>query len=351
MRTYTELCKLKTFKERFEYLRLDGNIGDETFGFERYLNQQFYRSAEWKKIRNEIIIRDYSERNGISLRGKYSFPIISHAIPGHFPFIIENEENRKCLERALNAAVLLSGFIERLGKKELGFGQKDVMPLLEYTSEDGYTFSEIGYPEAKEPNYSYPSTRKIRKKLPHHGVYECDIVYTPTPVPDDMEDISSPVSYAVTFMAADIADNGDYFYTDLFSGYELNSDDMLECVVNDFRENGFLPEEMRVIDKRTYYFLLDFCRKNDIKLTEVTEFEVFEEVRSFFINELIEQTDEELGDEKSAEEMYNEICDTIREHSEEQLALMPKEMFEQFMEADILPDDLQAKLRRSRIKF
>ena len=320
-----------------------------------YICLQSYLSCELQSkdvidTASEMIIRDYAERNGISLRGKYSFPIIAHAIPGHFPFIIENEENRKCLERALNAAVLLSGFIERLGKKELGFGQKDVMPLLEYTSEDGYTFSEIGYPEAKEPNYSYPSTRKIRKKLPHHGVYECDIVYTPTPVPDDMEDISSPVSYAVTFMAADIADDGDYFYTDLFSGYELNSDDMLECVVNDFKENGFLPEEMRVIDKRTYYFLLDFCRKNDIKLTEVTEFEVFEEVRSFFINELIEQT-EEFGDEKSAEEMYNEIYDTIRELSEEQLALMPKEMFEQFMEADILPDDLQAKLRRSRIKF
>ncbi len=362
-------CSVTDNKDGFPALM----VFPEGFGLHEYLKQhilgkctpkeyieyiclQSYLSCELQSkdvidTASEMIIRDYAERNGISLRGKYSFPIIAHAIPGHFPFIIENEENRKCLERALNAAVLLSGFIERLGKKELGFGQKDVMPLLEYTSEDGYTFSEIGYPEAKEPNYSYPSTRKIRKKLPHHGVYECDIVYTPTPVPDDMEDISSPVSYAVTFMAADIADDGDYFYTDLFSGYELNSDDMLECVVNDFKENGFLPEEMRVIDKRTYYFLLDFCEKNDIKLTEVTEFEVFEEVRSFFINELIEQTDEELGDEKSAEEMYNEICDTIRELSEEQLALMPKEMFEQFMEADILPDDLQAKLRRSRIKF
>lgn len=46
IRTYSELSKLGTFKERYEYLRLDGSVGDETFGFDRYLNQQFYRSPE-----------------------------------------------------------------------------------------------------------------------------------------------------------------------------------------------------------------------------------------------------------------------------------------------------------------
>ena len=58
MRTYLELSKLKTFKERFDYLKLDGTVGKETFGFDRYLNQRFYRSAEWRQLRNEIIVRD-----------------------------------------------------------------------------------------------------------------------------------------------------------------------------------------------------------------------------------------------------------------------------------------------------
>lgn len=58
MRTYTELSKLQTFEERFAYLELDGKIGESTFGFDRYLNQNFYRSKEWKELRNEIILRD-----------------------------------------------------------------------------------------------------------------------------------------------------------------------------------------------------------------------------------------------------------------------------------------------------
>lgn len=58
MRTYSELILLPTYKERYEYLRLDGSVGVDTFGFDRYLNQVFYRSKEWKRIRDEVIVRD-----------------------------------------------------------------------------------------------------------------------------------------------------------------------------------------------------------------------------------------------------------------------------------------------------
>ena len=58
MRTYSELILFPTLLERFEYLKLGGEIGAETFGFERYLNQNFYRSEIWKRIRNEVIVRD-----------------------------------------------------------------------------------------------------------------------------------------------------------------------------------------------------------------------------------------------------------------------------------------------------
>lgn len=58
MRTYSELIKLPTFEERFEYLKLDGTVGKETFGFDRYLNQKFYKLPEWKRIRNFVITRD-----------------------------------------------------------------------------------------------------------------------------------------------------------------------------------------------------------------------------------------------------------------------------------------------------
>ena len=58
IRSYSELIKLPTFEERFEYLRLSAIVGDPTFGYERFLNQVFYRSPEWKRIRNEVIRRD-----------------------------------------------------------------------------------------------------------------------------------------------------------------------------------------------------------------------------------------------------------------------------------------------------
>lgn len=58
IRTYRELITIPTFEERYEYLKLNGRIGDTTFGNARYLNQQFYTSEEWRRIRNEIILRD-----------------------------------------------------------------------------------------------------------------------------------------------------------------------------------------------------------------------------------------------------------------------------------------------------
>lgn len=68
LKTYSELIQIPTFEERFEYLKLDGNVGEDTFGFDRWMNQIFYRSPEWKRIRDEVIIRD----NGCDL-----------AMPGH----------------------------------------------------------------------------------------------------------------------------------------------------------------------------------------------------------------------------------------------------------------------------
>ena len=58
IRTYSELIRLPTFEERFNYLRLDCVVGKDTFGFDRYLNQQFYRSSEWRRVRDQVILRD-----------------------------------------------------------------------------------------------------------------------------------------------------------------------------------------------------------------------------------------------------------------------------------------------------
>ena len=58
IRCYSELVLLPTFEERYQYLRLGGGVGKETFGFDRYMNQFFYRSPEWRRVRNLVIARD-----------------------------------------------------------------------------------------------------------------------------------------------------------------------------------------------------------------------------------------------------------------------------------------------------
>lgn len=58
IRTYREMSRLPTLRERYEYLRLRGAVGDSTFGFDRWMNQEFYRSKEWKQLRHEVIARD-----------------------------------------------------------------------------------------------------------------------------------------------------------------------------------------------------------------------------------------------------------------------------------------------------
>ena len=58
IKTYSELITLDTFEERFQYLRLDGTVGVDTFGFDRIFNQRFYTSTEWRRVRDEVIFRD-----------------------------------------------------------------------------------------------------------------------------------------------------------------------------------------------------------------------------------------------------------------------------------------------------
>ena len=78
IKTYSELLKLKTFKERYEYLKLDNTVGEETFGFDRYINQMFYKSDEWKRVRNYVITRDNGCDLGIPDRKIIDSVILVH---------------------------------------------------------------------------------------------------------------------------------------------------------------------------------------------------------------------------------------------------------------------------------
>lgn len=102
IRTYSELMTFSSFKDRYQYLRLNGSIGESTFGFDRYINQKFYRSAEWKHIRNYVIVRD----NGCDL-GVEGYEIHEKILIHHMnPIALTDIQNAS--EYLLNPDYLIS---------------------------------------------------------------------------------------------------------------------------------------------------------------------------------------------------------------------------------------------------
>lgn len=81
LKNYSELRRFDTFEERFEYLKLPGNVAHTTFGFDRYLNQRFYQSFEWKNARDLVILRDNGCDLGIPGHEIYDKILIHHVNP------------------------------------------------------------------------------------------------------------------------------------------------------------------------------------------------------------------------------------------------------------------------------
>lgn len=111
IRTYSELITLPSFAERVKYLRLDGVVGESTFGFDRYLNQIFYSSPQWKSLRDQIIIRDNGCDLGIAGYDIHSRIYIHHMNPITVQDLVNqteyllNPEYLICASRATHAAI------------------------------------------------------------------------------------------------------------------------------------------------------------------------------------------------------------------------------------------------------
>lgn len=131
IRTYSELIKLPTFKERFEYLKLGGVIGEETFGFDRYLNQMFYKSREWKKLRNDIIVRD----NGCDL-AMPDREIIDQTILIHHMNPITKEDILNMTDFVLNPEYLVCTILNT--HNAIHYGNSDLLyqePVIRYKND------------------------------------------------------------------------------------------------------------------------------------------------------------------------------------------------------------------------
>lgn len=111
MKTYSELVKLPTFEERYEYLKLNGEVGVDTFGFERWLNQVFYADPAWKAARNKAIVRDNACDLGIQDRAiggtiyvHHINPIVQDDIVNRNPILLD-PENLICVSLTTHNAI------------------------------------------------------------------------------------------------------------------------------------------------------------------------------------------------------------------------------------------------------
>ena len=126
IRTYSELIMLQTFKERYKSLRLGGTVGEDTFGFDRYLNQAFYKSREWLDVRDYVIVRDHGcdlGLEGYEIHGKiivhHMNPILKSDILERNKFLLDPEYLISTVKRTHDAihygddSLLLDAPIER----------------------------------------------------------------------------------------------------------------------------------------------------------------------------------------------------------------------------------------------
>ena len=128
IRTYRELIQLDTFDERFEYLRLNGKVSDLTFGFDRYLNQTFYRSPIWLRTRDDIITRDMGCDLGLDDYEIYSKIIVHHMNP------IKIEDIKDRTDYLLNPNYLICTYLRT--HNAIHYGNKSPNIITERTRGD-----------------------------------------------------------------------------------------------------------------------------------------------------------------------------------------------------------------------
>ena len=141
IRTYSELILLPTFQQRFEYLKLQGQIGQETFGTysKRWLNQQFYKSLEWQAIKRQVILRDngcdlgipeYELLNSVKIYIHHMNPITEEDIMNHTPFLVDPEYLITCSMETHNAIHFGDISVSRIARDPVIRRPNDQVPWL-----------------------------------------------------------------------------------------------------------------------------------------------------------------------------------------------------------------------------
>lgn len=120
VRRYSELRRLESFEDRFEYLKLNGSVGYATFGFDRYINQKFYTSTQWRNVRNQVIARDLGLDLGVEDHEIFDKVIIHHMNPMTADDIVDD------LPDILNPEFLIT--TSHMTHNAIHYGDKSLLP-------------------------------------------------------------------------------------------------------------------------------------------------------------------------------------------------------------------------------
>lgn len=131
IRTYSEMRQFSTLEDRFDYLQLRGNVGRETFGFDRYINQRFYTSTQWRQIRNHVIARDGGLDLGVEGYEIFDRVIIHHMNP------LTAEQIDSGISDILDPEFLVT--VSHLTHNAIHFGDKSLLPQPVITRHRGDT--------------------------------------------------------------------------------------------------------------------------------------------------------------------------------------------------------------------
>lgn len=132
IRTYSDLIAIPDFYGRYRYLKLSGAVGESTFGFDRFINQEFYRSREWKRTRRDVILRDSGCDMGVP-----GYEIFDRIIVHHMNPIREEDIVRHNLEAIMNLEYLIC--VSYMTHQAIHFGSENLLPQLPVIRRKGDT--------------------------------------------------------------------------------------------------------------------------------------------------------------------------------------------------------------------
>lgn len=227
-------------------------------------------------------VQNYAKENGISLRGKNSFPYFVRYLPQRVVWSVENEKERKYLIQALDAATEFSKRLEDREKGEFRFGELPIIPLIT-KKKSGYSCGSAMLPKPAPKQYAPLKTALEFKKFRSRVNLECKIINLPGAVLNEKTGVPE---YPVIMAFAETK-SGYAMHTNVFP-YVLDiSSEMLYSVVTELSGNKFFPKTITVSDERTKALFSDICSRCGVELIVKSSLPVLDEIIRGLLNSML----------------------------------------------------------------